>query len=119
MPHAFMGWERSVQLRVSWLHDVVVNPRIPMPDRMFQVATLKTRAAFCPWAAAGLAAGLRASDLSPAPATAANAIARTHNFIPRIVPAVGSKIASTAEARSTHVERDALDGGVGFTFPTR
>ena len=47
MPQAFSGWEWSVQFRVSWLHDVVVKPRIPIPDRMFHVATLKMRGAFC------------------------------------------------------------------------
>ena len=41
MPQAFSGCDRSVQFRVSLLHDVVVKPRIPMPDRMFQVADLE------------------------------------------------------------------------------
>jgi hypothetical protein len=35
-----------MQFVVSELQDFVVNPRIPLPDRMFQVATLKVRGAF-------------------------------------------------------------------------
>jgi hypothetical protein len=46
MPQAFTGCERSVQFVVSELHDVVVNPRIPLPALMFQVATLKVRVRF-------------------------------------------------------------------------
>jgi hypothetical protein len=41
MPQAFTGFEVSVQLIVSLLHEVVANPRMPMPERMFHVATLK------------------------------------------------------------------------------
>jgi hypothetical protein len=40
MPQAFIGRDASVQLSVSLLQVVVLNPRMPMPDRMFQVATL-------------------------------------------------------------------------------
>ena len=85
MPQAFSGWEWSVQLIVSWLHEVVVKPRIPIPDRMFQVATLKMRGAFCAPAAAELgAAGLLASDPRQAPTSAANPSARTAAFTTRI-----------------------------------
>src|SRR4029079_9116899 len=42
-PHAFTGFDRSVQFTVSLFHVVVVKPRTPMPERMFQVATLNAR----------------------------------------------------------------------------
>src|SRR4051812_36557175 len=49
MPQAFIGFDGSVQLSVSLLHEVLVNPRMPIPDRMFHVATLKVigPAGFC------------------------------------------------------------------------
>src|SRR3954467_7628616 len=45
MPHALRGCDLSVQLMVLELHAVVVNPAMPMPERMFQVATLNVRGA--------------------------------------------------------------------------
>src|SRR4051812_25230029 len=92
MPHAFNGCERSVQFSVSWLHDVVVNPRIPMPDRMFHVATLKMRGTFCSWATAELgAAGLLASDPWHAPKSAANESAGTAGSTTRLEITSGQK----------------------------
>src|SRR3954468_1921857 len=41
IPHALSGCDRSVQLIVLLVQFVVVNPAMPIPERMFQVATLK------------------------------------------------------------------------------
>lgn len=40
MPHALSGCERSVQLGVLLVQFVVLNPAMPIPERIFQVATL-------------------------------------------------------------------------------
>ena len=44
MPHALTGCERSVQLMVLLVQFVVLKPAMPMPERMFQVATLNVPA---------------------------------------------------------------------------
>ena len=74
-PHALTGCDRSVQLIVLELHEVVVKPAMPMPERMFHVATLNVRGADCASAAELGAAGLAASDPWQAPAIAASPIA--------------------------------------------
>jgi hypothetical protein len=44
IPQAFIGCDPSVQFRVSLLQPVVAKPRMPIPDRMFHVATLNVAA---------------------------------------------------------------------------
>src|SRR6188474_1942471 len=40
MPHALSGCDRSVQFSVLLVQLVVLKPAMPIPERMFQVATL-------------------------------------------------------------------------------
>jgi hypothetical protein len=93
MPQALIGFERSVQLIVSWLHDVVENPRIPMPDRMFQVATLKVRGAFCASMVELGVKGPAESDPWHAPPIQIRASARTDRFKDRLSIMAGGWLA--------------------------
>ena len=101
IPQALIGFDRSVQLMVSWLQDVVENPRIPMPERMFQVATLNVlgaAAAGAPPTGPGEAgeAGVLASEPPHAPATTTNARAITdrRKCRSKVTPSLYSKIPS-------------------------
>src|SRR3990170_862857 len=55
MPHALSGCDRSVQFSVLLVQLVVLKPAMPIPERMFQVATLNV--AVCAVSALGEFAG--------------------------------------------------------------